>query len=128
MAEPTCPPHPNHRPYDATIAGVVRLLGCDASILASAVPMLLIASVTLALILLLFLINSPCLIGTAVLVPTTEKFWVRRTDGYCYAALPFNAAERPRREAQVVRFSFVRLLTLREGWVPKNTSKLVKNL
>src|SRR5215510_3692928 len=53
MAKPTRPAHPNHKPYDATIAGVVRLLACDASILASAVPMPLIASVTLPLILLL---------------------------------------------------------------------------
>src|SRR5262245_60280451 len=52
MAEPTGPAHLNHRPYDATIAGVVRLLGyallmlgCDASIVPSAVPIFLIASV-----------------------------------------------------------------------------------
>src|SRR5215471_11186533 len=52
MAEPTCPAHPNHRPYDATTASVVRLygyallvLGCAASIVRSAVLMLLIASV-----------------------------------------------------------------------------------
>src|SRR4030095_16375401 len=84
MAEPTRPANPNHTPYDATIAGAVRLLACDASTLASAVPMLLIASATLPLILLLFLINSPRWIGTVVLVPTTEKqlFGVRRTDRY----------------------------------------------
>src|SRR5262249_27002443 len=83
MAEPTRPAHPNHTPYDATIAGVVRLLGRDALILPSAVPMLLIVFVTLPLILLLFLINTPGLIGTVVLVPTTEKsLWVRRTDGF----------------------------------------------
>src|SRR5215471_6806896 len=106
MAEPTGPAHLNHRPHDATTAGVVRLygyallvFGCGASILASAVPMLLIASVALPLILLFFLINSPWLIGTVVLVPATEKQLLGQANGrLCYAALPVNAAECPRRE------------------------------
>src|SRR5689334_5041236 len=47
VGDSTSRAHPNHRLDDATIAGVVRLLGCDALIVPSAVPMLLVASVKL---------------------------------------------------------------------------------
>jgi|RhiMetdeSRZDD1v2_1073273.scaffolds.fasta_scaffold183946_1 hypothetical protein len=59
----------------------------------------------------------PTYTACAVLLPLRVKasFWVRRTDGLCYAALPVSAAECPRREYGNVRF---RLLRLREELQP----------
>src|SRR5262249_21269926 len=103
-AEPRGPPNPNHKPYDATTASVVRLLGCDASIVLSVLPMLLIASLWVPCDPPSLLINTEIAhsqLGPLCRSPAAEKHpWVIRTDGFVTRLCRVNAAGRPRRECR----------------------------